>query len=724
MSGTTDGALAGWITRKMGGAPIEARRHPRFSNEQLAEKDPRRAAALIAGASRSLNAARRAAGQEVPLVRAPRPERATRGQAAPATTSPVSTPAVPPTDANPRQSPQSPSEYNRMVATGSDLRPQTQLERANAALNETFRTPTERFMEQQEAGRNERNAAVTERLRNERIGRDDPQSSFGRTLPAATPEQMERTRSTGTRIVEELRRGDAMSQNLARGVTPSPAPVPIPAGLNPRGLSFNDRDAMRRRAFEASDNASRSSRTASENPTVAGHVSAAAAHGAAIAAQQTYAKNTEHAHFRVDAERAIANHATAQRNHTNEAEHLRLNPPPPPPPPPAPLPALKNAADGKDKIPNRTPAERAAVMSHNANMLISGAAGVSMSRSEAERTAKNLDALFGKKSPRLDEIVRGYGAKGYDSKISSFSVSPTDMSISMKVKNPNATAAEKSAGKDHVTDNFSRSITKNADGTMSVYHAHFVVNPRYRSSSVGTQLLSNSIRFQHEVGMRKLATSPAGSYGRHNYEQWSAHQANQRSIQAHGSGKAEDHQAVAKQLRDVAKVYRDKADAPGQSATQAHAAREEANKHESRAAEHLEHAASGKPADKPEVTREKLHSASANYDGHAYGGPRAWSGMGFQWSKHEGDNIGSRFSSYLQEHHGMSRVDATAAADRVKQHPREIGKYTAPNGKNAGAHFMSEHVGNSEDKWRVEMKASDKGWQHMKSKLGLTDLVD
>ena len=67
----------------MGGAPIEARRHPRYSNEQLAEKDPRRAAALIAGASRSLNAARRAAGQEVALVRPPRPDRRTRGQAAP-----------------------------------------------------------------------------------------------------------------------------------------------------------------------------------------------------------------------------------------------------------------------------------------------------------------------------------------------------------------------------------------------------------------------------------------------------------------------------------------------------------------------------------------------------------------------------------------------------------------------------------------------------------------
>ncbi len=285
----------------------------------------------------------------------------------------------------------------------------------------------------------------------------------------------------------------------------------------------------------------------------------------------------------------------------------------------------------------------------------------------APSEARALDSFFGTKSPKLDELKAGYAAKGYDSHLSVYA-SHGSISVSVRVTNPNASEEEKRNGHDQVTSsgNFSRTYQKDSSGKISVSHDIFVVSPRYRSGGVGKQLLSNSIRLNHELGMRHLHTGPAGSNSQKPYATWKTYKDNQKkAIDEHKAG----------------------------------------------------------TITAPEF-RTRMATLSNNHNNSAMIGPHAWASMGFQWPRSEGDNIGARFKSYLVTHHGYTPANAQSVADEVKHHPRELLQVKTPDGKHAGDHFMSEFVGGAEGHWHIHMKDSDSGWQHMKTKLGLTDLRD
>lgn len=318
-------------------------------------------------------------------------------------------------------------------------------------------------------------------------------------------------------------------------------------------------------------------------------------------------------------------------------------------------------AEGVQKIHERTHAERQDIIASNA-------------REMGPEDAKTLDKFFGSKSPRLEELTRGYSAKGYESSVE---VTPgtNSVSIRVRVKDPSATAEEKRRGDDNVTNAFSRTYVKKDDGSISVSHDHFAINPQYRSSGVGKELLSNSIRLNHELGMTHLETGPAGSHQNHSYSEWD------QNRKAH---------------KDLANAVKAGTKTPVQGRADAMA----------------------------------LHTRYYGDDS-GYIGPHAWSSMGFQWSPAEGDRIGAKFASYLTRQHGVPEYEAKPIADGLKQNPRELVSYKhtaeTPNGpvqKDVGSHFMSEVVGSTGSHWHISMKDSDKGWQHMKKKLGLEDLVD
>lgn len=306
------------------------------------------------------------------------------------------------------------------------------------------------------------------------------------------------------------------------------------------------------------------------------------------------------------------------------------------------------AAPAKIAVPKRTEKQREKVVEENI------AAGMT------PKVAERIDKIFGPKSPKLAELQAGYTAKGLNSSLE-VNAFGGRVQLSGEIRDAKTGA--------RVTVAYDREITKNADGTLSVYHEHFNVVPEYRSGGTGKALLSNSVRLHHELGVRAISTTPAGSNGEQPYEKWKANQDRVREITGSFKSGMIDEPAMRKQLLDEYKRY-------------------------------------------------------TGLGGSRYVGPHAWANLGFQWSEREGERIGKGFATYLRTEHGIPHEEAKATADRLKNSPRELIAMKLEDGKEAGSHFMAEFVGDAEEKWRIKSTKSDEGWQHMKRRLGLEDLKD
>lgn len=331
---------------------------------------------------------------------------------------------------------------------------------------------------------------------------------------------------------------------------------------------------------------------------------------------------------------------------------------------------------------------RIAIPAHRTEAELKGAYD-SIKDKWGESSARAAKELFGDRVPDAKLIAAGFSTKDHVTEITSF----TGRSVHGKIVN--------SVTGETMNNDLSRSYRRDRDGVLAVHHNIFTMKPEYAGSGVGSQVISNSFRMHHAMGIRRVDVSPA--YG--------------------GLGTApnrklpEDTAEPTQRVLDMTK-YDDW---------------ERNNK----ILKHLQKQANGHLADMKsakergdtaafQASRRKFDDLRDPIARHTNGwnGAYVWASLGFSYTDpdYQSHAAAQKLASYLTREHRIPSEKAARIAASVKHSPYEISALTY-QGKQVGKHFLHEHFSGS---WggdlKMEMTPGTPEWQTMKRRLRLEDL--
>lgn len=176
------------------------------------------------------------------------------------------------------------------------------------------------------------------------------------------------------------------------------------------------------------------------------------------------------------------------------------------------VPGARTLGPNEVHITPRTAVERTAIRVQN-------------TRDFGFETAQVMDRLFGDRVPTKSDFERGYGLNdGTKAKVD----------IKVAYDSGGIRVFPQLYDREHsnvpMFDAARRIYSKDPDGTLKVYHAIWEIKPEYRSSGLGAQILANQVRLAHEMGVRRIATGPAGANG-WSYDKWKENTAENKKNQ-------------------------------------------------------------------------------------------------------------------------------------------------------------------------------------------------